>query len=115
MISNGINLFFADVAYAAPSTNLDGFIINVNTFIINPLILFLFALALAYFLYGMFEFIANGANDEKKTSGKSHMLWGVVGFTIMIGVWFIMGVVLDTLNITEINPEAGTVTLPAIP
>ena len=110
-----MGLFFPDVAYAAPSTNLDGFIINVNTFIINPLIIFLFAWALAYFLFGVFEFIANGANDEKKTAGKSHMLWGVVGFTIMIGVWFIMGVVLDTLNIQGIKPEEGEVTLPAIP
>src|SRR3990167_6364099 len=107
-----MGIFFPDVAYAAPSTNLNEFITNVNTFIINPLILFLFALALAYFLFGVFEFIANGANDEKKTTGKSHMFWGVVGFTIMIGVWFIMGVVLDTLNIPEkeINPEKGTVT-----
>ena len=102
------DLFSTKVANAA---GVDTFIANVNTQIINPLIIFLFALALAYFLYGAFEFIANGANDEKKTSGKSHMLWGVIGFTIMIGVWFILGVIMRTLNIDGIVPEEGTVRL----
>lgn len=108
-----MNFFSTNVAYAAPSKNLNEFIKNVDTFIINPLILLLFALAFAYFLYGMFQFILNGNNDEKKTTGKSHMLWGVIGLTIMMGVWFILGVILNTLGIkdTEINPQQGTVKL----
>ena len=91
---------------------MDSFMISVNTLIINPLIILLFALALAYFLYGVFEFIVNQQNEEKKTSGKSHMLWGVVGITIMMGVWAILGVVLSTFNLDdEINPEQGEVNL----
>ena len=93
---------------------MDSFIANVNREIINPLILLLFALAVVYFLYGALEFLFNQQNDEKKTSGKSHMLWGVIGIAIMIGVWFILGVLLNTLGIprSEINPEEGTVNLP---
>ena len=109
MISNGMNLFSPKIAYA----DLNAFIGKVDTQIINPLIIFLFALAVVYFLYGAFEFIANGANDEKKTTGKSHMLWGVIGLTIMMGVWFILGVILNTLGIdkSQINPETGMVNL----
>ena len=103
-----MNLFFTNTAYAS----VDSFIGKVNTEIINPLIVFLFALALAFFLYGVFEFIWNGNNDEKKTIGKSHMLWGIVGLTIMMGVWAILNTVLGTFNITGINPKDGTVTLP---
>jgi uncharacterized membrane protein YidH (DUF202 family) len=103
-----MHLFSTKVAYAA-SMNLDGFLRNVNAFIINPLIVFLIALALAYFLYGVFEFIANGANDEKKTTGKSHMMWGVIGLTIMMGVWAILGMILSTFNINYVNPKEGTV------
>ena len=105
-------LFSTNIAYAAASKDLNGFIINLNTLIINPLITFLLALAVVYFLYGVFEFIANGTNDEKKTVGKSHMLWGVVGITIMMGVWFILGLILNTFDITNIDPENGKVTLP---
>jgi amino acid transporter len=81
--------------------------------IINPLIELLFALAIVYFLYGVFEFLSNQANEEKKTTGKSHMMWGIIGITIMMGVWTILGILLNTLGIdeSEINPEAGTVNL----
>ena len=109
-----MDLLSAKITYAAASTNLNGFIANVNREIINPLITLLFALALVYFLYGLYEFIAGGANDEKKTTGKSHMLWGLIGVTIMMAVWTILGIILSTLNIpkTQINPEQGTVKLP---
>ncbi|KKQ03104.1 MAG: hypothetical protein US18_C0017G0013 [Parcubacteria group bacterium GW2011_GWB1_36_5] len=103
-----MDLFFPKVAYA----DFNSFLTNVNQQIINPLIIFLFALAMVYFLYGLVEFIGNGANDEKKTIGKSHMLWGVVGLTIMMGVWAILGVVLNTFEITGIKPETGEVILP---
>lgn len=93
-------------------SRLNTFIGNVDRMIINPLILLLFALALAYFLYGVFEFIINQQNEEKKTSGKSHMLWGVVGLTIMMGVWTILGAIMNTFNITGVNPEQGEVSLP---
>ncbi len=105
-----MNLFFTNVAYA--DGRFDKFLTNVNTEIINPLILFLFALAMVFFLYGVFEFIANGANDEKKTTGKSHMIWGIVGLTIMMGVWAILGLILNTFDIKGIDLKQGTVTLP---
>ena len=107
-----ISLFSTKVAYAG-SANLKEFVANVDREIINPLIIFLFALALVYFLYGMLEFLANGDNDEKKTTGKSHMIWGVVGLTIMMGVWFILGVILNTFGLqNQIDPQKGTVVLP---
>lgn len=91
---------------------LDSFIAKVDTLIINPLILFLFALAVVFFLYGVFEFILNQENEEKKTTGKSHMIWGIIGITIMMGVWVILGIIVKTLGISgEINPEQGTVNL----
>lgn len=88
-----MNLFSPKIAYA----NLDSFLTNVNSQIINPLISFLFALAIIYFLYGVFQFIGNQDNEEKKTTGKAHMLWGIVGITIMLGVWTILGIVLNTV------------------
>jgi uncharacterized membrane protein YidH (DUF202 family) len=103
-----MNLFYPQIAYAS----VDDFILKVNGQIINPLIIFLFALAVVLFLYGLVEFIGNGANDEKKTTGKSHMIWGVVGLTIMMGVWFILGVILRTFDLDkDIDPQKGTVKL----
>jgi uncharacterized membrane protein YidH (DUF202 family) len=87
------------------------FIKNVDALIINPLIGLLFALAVVYFLYGVLEFLMNQENEEKKTAGKSHMLWGVIGITIMLGVFTLMNLVLATFNIKGIDPQNGTVNL----
>lgn len=104
-----MDLFYTKTAYAS----LDSFIGKVNSEIINPLIGLLFASAVVFFLYGVLEFFLNQENEDKKTSGKSHMLWGIVGITIMLGVWTILNMILATLNIpkSEINPEQGTVDL----
>lgn len=107
-----MNLFSTKVAYAA-STSLNEFIANVDSAIINPLIALLFALAVVYFLYGVFKFIANQDNEEKRTEGRKHMIYGIIGITIMMGVFFIMNLLLNTLGINYVHPEQGTVdTLP---
>jgi succinate dehydrogenase/fumarate reductase cytochrome b subunit len=106
-----LDFFSTKIAYAS---SLDGFIGNVDTLIINPLIYLLFALAVVFFLYGVLEFFMNQENEEKKTTGKSHMLWGIVGITIMLGVWTILGVILNTLGLSgqiQINQNSSTVNL----
>ncbi len=109
-----MSLFFTNVAYASES--LDQFIINVNKLIINPLVTLIFVLAWAYFLWGVFQFLSNQTNEEKRTSGKKHMIWGVVGITIMMAVWTIMSLIINTFDIKGINPQSdtvgGTVNLP---
>lgn len=104
-------LFFAsflpNIAYAS----LNSFLKNVNSLIINPLIKLLFALGIAYFLYGAFMFLKNADNENVRTEGKNHMMYGLIGLTVMMGVWGILTFVLNTLDIKGINPEKGTVNL----
>ena len=102
-----MDLLFTNIAYAS----VDSFVSNVNKLIINPLIILLFALAVVYFLYGIFEFISNQENEEKKTTGKNHMIWGIIGIVIMMGVFTILNIIMRTFNIEGINPEEGTVQL----
>ena len=101
-----------NIAYAA-SGSVDSFIMKVNELIINPLIVLLFAVALIYFLYGVLQFFTSPESEEKKTVGKNHMLWGVIGLTIMMGVFAIMNIILRTFNITGVKPETGEVKLDA--
>ncbi|MCX6753079.1 MAG: hypothetical protein NTW62_01870 [Candidatus Nomurabacteria bacterium] len=100
-----------NVAYAGES--LDQFIKNVDKLIINPLIILLFGLATAYFFWGVFKLISNTDNEKARSDGKKHMLFGIVGITIMLAVWTILGIITNTLNISsgEINPQQGTVHL----
>ncbi len=106
-----LDFFSAKIAYAAASVTVDTFVHNVDRLIVNPLITMLFAFAVIFFLYGVFEFLLNQDNEEKRTAGKSHMIWGIVGITIMMGVWVILGIILNTFSITGITPKTGEVHL----
>ena len=57
-----------------------------TTELLRPIELVLFAAATVVFLFGVVEFLASPDNEEKKTTGKRHMLWGLIGLAIMFGV-----------------------------
>lgn len=79
--------------------NVASFMARVYDIIINPLIVFLFALALVFFLFGMFKFFVNrDKNAEKVKEGKNHMFWGIIGMFIMISVFGIMRLIINTLG-----------------
>ena len=69
------------------------------TLVINPVIDFIFALAILYFVYGVFKFIQDKANGESADiqQGANHILWSTVGLFIMISVWGIIAVLKKTL------------------
>ena len=91
---------------ASAYANLDPlkrFIGKVEVIIINPVIKLGFAIALLYFLYGVFEFIRNAESSEARKKGGQHILWGLIGMFIMIAAGGIMTVVCGTLNVTDIQ------------
>jgi uncharacterized membrane protein len=75
------------------------FVAKLNAAIINPLIFLLFALAALYFVIGLFQFVANSSSDEAREKGKRHMMYGVIGIFIMIGVFGIIQLLLNTFGI----------------
>ena len=60
--------------------------------IVNPLITLMFAVAVVFFIYGVVEFISASDNEEARTTGKQHMIWGIIGIFIMVSVWGIMNI-----------------------
>ncbi len=66
---------------------------RINDAIITPIITGLFALAVAYFLYGLFRFIQNQDNEEAQSEGKRHMFWAIAGIAIMFAVQGILGLI----------------------
>lgn len=86
------------IAHAATYNPTVPVIQKAITEIVNPLIVFFFALAIITFLWGMFEFVAGSENEEKLSTGKRHMIWGIVGIFIMFSVFGIMRVICNTIN-----------------
>lgn len=84
---------------------------SVNRIIINPLIVLLFALAVVYFLYGLVQYLLNPDSEEIRKSSKSHMLWGIIGMFIMVSVFGIMSLILNTLGESRIQLNGGDYTV----
>lgn len=78
-----------NIALAAEQTTA-GLVAKINANILNPIIGFMFALAVFVFMYGTIEFMSGTGNDTKKKEGKSHMIWGVIGMVIMLSAFGIV-------------------------
>lgn len=83
------------LALASDAASLVGKILEE---IINPAILVLMALALVVFIYGIFRSFAAKSSEDMRTRGKSIAIWGIVGLFIMVGVFGIMSLVIDTVG-----------------
>jgi drug/metabolite transporter (DMT)-like permease len=51
----------------------------------EALIPLLFAAALAYFIFGIANFIRNADNPEERKKGKQQILWGIIALFVMVG------------------------------
>jgi len=59
---------------------------------LNQIIGLLFVLVTVYFFWGVAEYVRYSASGEsaKLEEGKKHMVWGIIGMTIMLGAWGIV-------------------------
>jgi hypothetical protein len=76
---------------------------SIDRVIINPLIFFLFALAMVYFLYGVAQYLIAQDNEEVRETSKSHMVWGLLGLFVMVAVFGIENLILSSLGVTNIK------------
>lgn len=83
-------------------------LLNYGTCLIqNSVIPLMFALAIAYFIWGVLQFIMGSSEEAKRTQGKTHMIWGIIALAVMLGVWSLVGIVGGSLNL-------NTTILPAV-
>ena len=84
------------------------FVINI---INNVLVPVLFAVAFIVFLWGAFYTFILGANsDDVKEKGKSLMLWGLIGFFVMVSIWGLVNILTGTVQFGNTTGPSGTLT-----
>lgn len=84
--------------------NIFQFILHITVFIDRYLVPLIFAIAFITFIWGVFTyFIRGGAETEEREKGKQLIMWGLVGFVVMIAVWGIVNLLVNSLRL---NPDA---------
>ena len=103
--------FIASAATVNNISDVGSFIINT---INNVLVPVLFAVAFIVFLWGAFyTFILGSGSEEVKEKGKNLMLWGLIGFFVMVSIWGLVNILTGTVsfgNNTGVSggtPKAG--------
>lgn len=71
----------------------------------NVLVPLLFALSFLTFIWGVFQyFIAGGADEEKRKQGQQLIIYGIIGFALMVSVWGLVNLLLATFNFNQAIP-----------
>ena len=98
--------------HTAFAMSIDTLVSRLDTLIINPLILFMMALAILVFVWGVVEFLMNQGGGEEKSiaSGKQHIFWGLIWLLIMVGVYGILHLLINTFGIS--GPPGTSIVLP---
>ncbi len=98
--------------FASAQTNISATsVCNTNTYtagiqdiicriyrIINILIPVLILGAVAYFIWGVIQFVIAG-DAEEKGSARSVMIHGIIGFAVILGLWGLVNILLSTFGV----------------
>jgi len=71
---------------------------SIITNIVNPVITLMVAIAVIYFLWGVFQFIRNAESPDERKKGGMNMLWGVVGLFLMASAYGVINLIIGTIR-----------------
>ena len=80
----------------------------INT-INNVFVPVIFAVAFIVFIWGAFNtFILGAQSEDTKEKGKNQMLWGLIGFFVMVSVWGLVNILTGTAKFGNANVTQPT-------
>lgn len=87
-------LFMTPVfAFAAVQTTDIPTIITKIGDILKSIIPILVTLAMAYFIWGVIKYVIAGGEEDKK-KGREVMIYGLIGLTVIIGIWGFVNILI---------------------
>lgn len=90
-------------------TTFDAFLTNIKTQI-NRIIPIITAIAALVFLWGVVTYIMSAGDEEKRKEARQFIIWGLVGFAIIVGIWGLINIAVNALGIET----GGTITPPSV-
>ncbi len=96
------------LAQYTPTQGVVGLINYVHQ-LANLILPVLIAVAVVYFIWQVFVFVI-ADSDEKKSKAKGQMIWGIVGIFVMVSVWGLVAILVNTFGTGN-----SSVTLPTLP
>ncbi len=93
------------------SAQATGFtILNDIYKIVNIIIPILITVAVIYLIIAIIQYVIAG-DEEKKAEGRSHMIYGIIGLFVIVGVWGLVAILFNTFNVSSTTKYAPPSTL----
>ena len=86
---------------------IGGVICKINQ-LLNAIIPILVLLGVVFFVYGVVMYMI-ADDEEAKTKGRDRIIYGIIGFAVIISLWGLVNLVVNTFNI-----GAQTVSIPSL-
>ncbi len=90
-------------------TTLHG-LITLFYAIINTVVPFLIGLGVFVIIYGVFAYLSHAGEEEKRTEARQFVLWGVIGVFIMVSIWGLINILVNTFDFKRTAPT----TIPSV-
>jgi hypothetical protein len=78
--------------------NIGEFIYHIIA-LLRMLVVPIIGLAVVAFLYGLLTYIANASNEAKRKEGLQYIMYGLIGFVVMLSMWALAGILSGTFNL----------------
>ena len=82
----------------------DAVLQRLNTFVVAPIMMVVFAAGFLLFMWGLVKFMWNVGEGGDQSEGKQHMLWGLIGMFLMVSIWSIIALIDNTFNLGAMTP-----------
>ncbi|PIQ92521.1 MAG: hypothetical protein COV70_00310 [Parcubacteria group bacterium CG11_big_fil_rev_8_21_14_0_20_39_22] len=77
--------------------------------LLNILFPFLVGLAVFIIIFNIFVYIAQAANEEKRTEARKYVTWSVIAVFIMISIWGILAILVNTFTFSGADIKSGDI------
>ena len=88
------------LAYNTSSPSGLGAVILKLQYLLNLVIPTLIALGVVYFIWGVVQYVI-GDSEEAKKKGRDHMIFGIIGLAVIIGLWGLVYLVADVFDVGQ--------------
>lgn len=82
---------------------------RIITFVIDPALRVVFTLGLLLFIVGIVEFLWGVKDGKASETGKSHMVYGLIGMLIMVSVYGIIALIVNSFGLNTSSTDVGRV------
>ena len=78
---------------------LNEFVGQLTLRIIQPLVVLLLTAGVAYFIWAVAMYIWSSDSADERKKGTQHLIWGVLGIVVMVGVIGILRIATATFGV----------------